>query len=186
MNLYENSRMDFYSKLVDQISLSSGKNLYDKNNRVTRMVFLGLPKEKIKAYLMQNSIFRANLESLENSMQVTDPIEKASLLRFKDFYDSLNNLQDLEKTPDYYSDVATRIEKSYPNAKEAISLTKAGAKPKDIFDSLNKDEKWADDAWDYMTKGDVEVPKVNQRKKWATFRQIVDAVNDLHLLNSQK
>lgn len=186
MNVYENSRMNFYSKLVDQISVSSGENLYDKNNRVTKMIFLGLPKEKIKSYLMQNSIFRANLESLENSMQITNPIEKAALIRFKDFYEALDGLEDLEQIPDYRSDIASRLEQSYPTATEAISLTKSGADPEDIFSALNKDEKWSDDSWDYMTRADVEIPKYSQRQKWARFRQIIDSINDLHVLNNQK
>lgn len=176
------SRYDFLFYLSNQVSINTSESLYDKSGTLSRAVLLGIPKAKIEEFLNKNSIYQTNLELMKNTSLVTDPIEKAKLLDFKDFYDSLQALEDSDTKVSLRQEVADRISK-YKDSEGALLALDEGEPPKEIFTALKQSEDWKQDARDFLSRSYVDLPSRSQRAGWIAFNETVELIKDLKHLN---
>lgn len=176
------SRYDFVAALADQVSMNTGEPMYDKKGTAARAALLGLPKEKIKKFLEKDTMFTFNRDLLKNSGEVTDPIEKARLLSFKDFYESVESMKDPDEMVFLREEVIDRISE-YENTEQAVMAVEQGESPKEIFAALTNSEQWKEDARDFITRDYVELPSKSQKAKWIKFQEIINLINDLKALN---
>lgn len=179
MDSYLESRYNFVSELSEQTSLTSGESLYDKKGTISRAALLGIPKSQIEKVLEKNTIFRANKNLMSDSSAIVDPIEKAQLLKFKDFYQSLVDMEDLEEKVTIRKVVSERLSSKYSDIDAALFELDNGGSAKDIFDALLESPKWKDHAGDYLSKEYVELPAQKKRIQWSEFKEIVDLINDI-------
>lgn len=179
MDSFLESRYDFVAALADQISLSTGESLFDKKGTATRAALLGMPKSKIEEFLDKNRIFKMNKNLMENSSSISDPFEKAQILKFKDFYETLTNMEDSEEKFNLRSEISSRLNARYSDIDSALLEVEGDGDAQSIFDALMDSPKWRDDASDYVTRDYVDLPSKKQRMKWIAFREIIDLINDL-------
>lgn len=177
-----NSRYDFVNYLNSQVSLNTSEPLYKRTATATRAALLGVAKSEIEKLLKEDPRFISNMELMENSSLVTDPFEKAQVLEFRDFYNSLQAMQDLEKPTSIRSELSDRLSK-YSDADSALYELQNDGTPKEIFEALKDSAAWKEDAQDFTTRDYVDLPNSKQLAKWADFGEIVDLINDLKYLN---
>lgn len=176
------SRYDFVAALADQVSMNTGEPLYDTKGTAARAALLGISKSKIKQFLEKDKMFSFNKNLLEDSEQITDPIEKARLLSFKDFYETLDAMEDPDQRVSLKEEIIDKISE-YKDSERAIMLVDDGATPKEIFSALTDSEQWKEDARDFITRDYVDLPSKRQKNRWSDFQEIVDLINDLKALN---
>jgi hypothetical protein len=179
MDSFLESRYDFIAALSDQVSLSTGESLFDKKGTASRAALLGMPKSKIEEFLNKNRIFKMNKNLMEDSSLILDPFEKAQILKFKDFYETLVNMEDSEEKFNLRSEISSRLSAKYSDIDSALLEVEGGGDARAIFDALMDSPKWRENASDYVTKDYVDLPSKNQRMKWAKFKEIIDLINDL-------
>lgn len=177
-NSFMDSRFNFVSALSEQISVNTGEELYDKKGTFARAALLGISKQKISEALEKNKTYSQNKALLENSAEVTDPFEKAQLLLFKDFYQTVQALEDPESPVSLKEEVIALLSK-YDNIEAAALEIENGSSPKEIFAALTQSEKWKSDARDFKTRDYVELPSKRQKEKWTEFHYLISLINDL-------
>jgi hypothetical protein len=173
---YYNSRDAFLDSLNQQVSLSTGTNLYDLDKKITRMVLRDDTKEKIKSALMRNSIFKSNIELLNSEPE--DVYEGINKIRFEEFYQALEEMEDPKEEPNY-REVAVELISKYDEDEKIAALINKGETSYAILKALDDVPSWAADLRDYMTRSDVEVPRPQQTSKWQNFKSTVEALLDL-------
>ena len=178
-NDFLESRYDFVAALAEQNSMNTGESLYDKKGTISRAALMGISKDKIAEVLDKNRIFKQHLNLLEDSSTVTDPIEKARLLEFKDFYETLKNMEDPDQKVSLRSELSSVLNDKYDDIDSALYEVDNDGTPREIFDALLENEKWKEDARDYLTRDYVDLPTKRQRERWSDFKKIVDMINDL-------
>lgn len=173
---YYSSRDAFLDLLDEQVSLSTDYSLYDTDGKITRMVNRGDSRERIEEELLKNSIFKANLESINETP--SDPFEAAAQLRFKDFY---QGLKDIVNTPEEvnYREAASELVEPYDNTGVVDELINTGASSYQVLKALEASPLWMEHLQDYLTSRDVELPSDDQRTRWAKFYEVVESVRDL-------
>lgn len=181
-NNFINSRFNFIASLSDQVSVNTGEELYDKKGTLSRAALLGISKDKIVKALEKNKTYLQNKSLLEDSSQITDPFEKAQLLLFKEFYQTVEDLEDPEVPISLKEEIIDLLSK-YDNIEAAALEIEKGSNPKDIFIALTDSQSWKEDARDFQTKDYVELPTKSQKSKWAEFKYVVDLINDLKTFN---
>ena len=179
---YLDSRYAFVTYLSSQVSVNTSKPLYKKTATATRAALLGVAKSEIKKLLEKDPRFISNMELMSDSSLITDPFEKAQILEFRDFYDSLQAMQDLEKPTSIRQELSDRLAK-YSDADSALYELESGGTPKEIFEALKDSATWREDAQDFTTRDSVDLPNSRQITKWAAFSEIIDLINDLKHLN---
>lgn len=173
---YYNSRDAFLDSLDQQISLNTGTNLYDSDNKITRMVLRNDTKEKIKAALMKNSIFKSNMELLNSEPEgVYEGINK---IRFEEFYQNLEDMEDPKQEPNY-REVAVEMVSKYDKDGKITSLINRGESARSILKALDSIPEWGEALRDYMTRLDVDLSRPEQDAKWAEYARTVEAIKDL-------
>ncbi len=177
------SRYDFLFNLYGQTSINTGKSLFDPKGRVARAALYGLSKDAIEGLLKKSKLFRDHVELAKDTSVITDPIEKARILLFKEFYESLQAIKDAEKPATLRDELEARITESYPDAAEAVFDIRNGKDPKEIFETLKQSKSWNAAAEDYMTRDYVELPSPQQISRWAEFSETIDLINDLKYVN---
>jgi hypothetical protein len=173
---YYNSRDAFLDSLNQQVSLNTGTNLYDSDKKITRMVLRDDTKEKIKSALMKNSIFKSNMELLNSEPE--DVYEGINKIRFEEFYQALEDMEDPKEEPNY-REVAVELLSKYDENGKIAALINKGETSYDILKALDDVPAWSDDLRDYMTRADVEVPRSEQMSQWQDFKSVIEAVMDL-------
>lgn len=179
---YLTSRYDLVSLLADQVSVNTSNPLYDKNGTLSRAILAGVSKADIEQFLGKNKIYTTNVELMDNTSLVTDPIEKAKLLDFKDFYESLQRLQDPDTIVSFRRIVADRIS-SYKDSDSALFTIEEGGSPKEIFEALKDSEEWKDYSRDFLSRNYVDLPSREQIVKWTDFGETINYIKDLKHLN---
>ncbi len=177
-NNFMDSRFNFVSALSEQISVNTGEELYDKKGTLARAALLGISKQKIEQALEKNKTYVQNKELLKNTAELTDPFEKAQLLLFKDFYESVQAIKDPETPVSLKEEIVALLSK-YDNIESAALKIESGASPKEIFSALTDSEGWKSDARDYKTRDYVELPSKRQKEKWTEFHYLISLINDL-------
>ena len=71
--------------------------------------------------------------------------------------------------------------KIYDTDGQIAATIRSGAGSRIIFDFLKQNLKWNDDAWDFLTRTDVEIPRGVQKQKWSSFELTLYAINDLDI-----
>lgn len=178
-----NSRYDFVNYLNNQVSLNTSEPLYKRTATATRAALLGVAKSEIEKLLKEDPRFISNMKLMENSSLVTDPFEKAQILEFRDFYDSLQAMQDLERPTSIRQELSDRLSAKYSDVDSALYELQNDGTPKEIFEALKDSASWREDADDFTTRDYVDLPDSRQLAKWAAFSEIVDLINDLKYLN---
>jgi hypothetical protein len=173
------SRYDFIAALAEQVSINTGESLLDKKGTAARAALLGIPKSSIENLLNKNRTFKINKNLMENTSSVSDPFEKAQILKFKEFYETLNNMQDLSEKVTLRGEISLRLRDRYSDIDSVLLEVEGEGTAREIFDALMENPKWRDDASDYVTRDYVDLPSKIQRQKWSDFEDIVDLVNDL-------
>jgi hypothetical protein len=173
---YYASRDAFIDTLNQQVSLSTGTNLYDLDGKITRMALRGDSREKIRAALMKNSIFKANTRLVDAEPE--DVFEAATKIRFEEFLVSLEEVIDLKSDPDYRETAIDLISK-YDENGQIAELINSGTDSYSILKALDEVPAWAADLRNYITRGDVEISRPEQEDGWLGFAEVVDAIKDL-------
>jgi hypothetical protein len=173
------SRYDFVGSLAEQVSINTGESLFDKKGTAARAALLGLPKSSIENFLNKNRTFKMNKNLMGDTSSVSDPFEKAQILKFKEFYETLSNMQDLDEKITLRGEISARLRDRYSNIDSALLEVEGEGTAREIFDALMDSPKWRDDASDYVTRDYVDLPSKAQREKWIYFKNIVDLINDL-------
>lgn len=176
MNDYYSSRDAFIEELAKQTSLATGDNLYDRDNRISRMALRGDTKEAIKAALMKNSIFKANYESA--GVEAEDVFDGISKLRFAEFNEALESIVDPKSEPNYRA-TAIELVASYDPEGAITNLIEGGATAYETLKALDGVPAWSADLADYMTRSDVDLPSDDQIARWSSFHKTVAAIKDL-------
>ena len=179
---YLTSRYDLISLLADQVSMSTSEPLYDKNGTLSRAILAGISKADIEKFLSKHKIYTTNVELISNTSLVTDPIEKANLLVFKDFYEAVQNVQDPDNAVSFRRTVADRIS-SYKDSDGALLVIEEGGSPKEIFEALKDSEQWKDHSRDFLSRSYVDLPSREQILKWTDFGETVNYIKDLKHFN---
>lgn len=175
---FMDSRFNFVSALSEQVSVNTGEELYDKKGTFARAALLGISKKKISEALEKNKTYAQNKALLENSAEVTDPFEKAQLLLFKDFYQTVEALEDPETPVSLKEEILALLSK-YDNIEAASLEIENGSSPKEIFAALTQSEQWKNDARDFKTRDYVELPSKSQKQRWTEFNYLISLINDL-------
>lgn len=177
---YNESRMSFIGALSTQTSPVTGEDLFDPKGSITRMATRGETKERIQEELEKMSVFNTYVEKMKNP-ETDDPMEKYMIDGFADFYETLEKLENPEKEASLREEVAKLILSKYADAKKAADLALASGSATEIFNALDEVPAWTNDAKNYLTRGDVEIPTDRQKFSWAKFSEIVDNINDIDL-----
>jgi len=180
---YGNSRTIFGAELISQVSPITGENLYDPDGFITRMNYRGEPKSLIEQKLMEDSMFKANLEKMKEGPETDDPLEKYMIDGFATFYEALQNLKNPEEPVDVRNYVSELLSEEYPNAEKAQKLIKEGEPALKVFEALDEDLAWKQDAVDYMTRMDIDIPTDRQKSRWVKFMNMTHHINDLSRYN---
>lgn len=176
------SRFNFIGYLSEQVSINTGESLYDKNGTIARAALMGVPKTKIESLLNDNAMFRENVELSRDTSVISDPIQKARALQFRDFYEALLDMED-PTNPVSVSSIVAEMLSGYSDVEDALYEIEHDGSPKDIFDALKKSDDWKEAARDYVTRDYVDLPTKAQRRKWMKFQEALDAIKDLKYLN---
>ncbi len=181
-NDFLDSRYEFVYNLGNQVSINTGKPLYKASNTIARAALLGVAKEEIVRMLENDPTFVANKNLLDNFNSIEDTFEKAKLLDFKDFYESLQAMRDPETPTSIRRELSSVLSK-YQDTDTALYELENGATAKEIFEALKESKSWTEDAQDFLSRGYVELPTNRQRARWLEFGKAVDLINDLKYLN---
>jgi hypothetical protein len=176
------SRYDFISHLDGQVSVNTSESLYDKDGTLTRAALLGISKSEIEELLSKNKLYITNLELFRDSSSVTNPIEEAKLLDFKDFYESLQKMEDPETPVSLRREISNRISR-YKDSDAALFILEEGGTSKEIFDALKESEEWKEESRDYLSKDDVDLPRATQQARWEKFEETINYIKDLKHFN---
>lgn len=176
---YNESRYVFISELASQVSPVTGEQLYDYNGKLTRMAERGEFKERIESELSKDLLYNENVEKMKSGPETADPMEKYMIDGFAEFYDSLQKLENPENPVSARNWIAELLLESYPQAEKAAEMVKSSATPSEVLKELENVPAWNQDAMEYLTRGDVELPTSRQKSRWVKFETMTDHINDL-------
>ncbi len=175
---YESSRLDFLSALDNQGLFNSGKNPYDVYGNLEHMVNRGDSKADIKAYLEKNLFYQSQVDLAEEGNPDGDIAVDIALFKFKSLNDALDALQDPEQAPDFVSDAKKAIA-PYDEDGTVSKQIDRGASSQELLMFLSNNDQWNEDAEDFLTRNDVEMPTIYQEQVWGKFQSILNALKDL-------
>jgi hypothetical protein len=176
---YEYSRDAFLQTLADQhFSSDILKNPYDYDGTISRMVSRGDSRQKISEYLEGNAYFQGQKDLTTIDPADLDLEEQLALSKYMDLVEALNNIVDPEVEPDFVAN-AKELVKPYDQDGTVSELINSGSTSTDIFEKLKENTSWNTDAYDYITRGEVDSSTPAQRARWNDFGAIVFAIKDL-------
>lgn len=178
---YQLSRLNMVAAL-DLFSVAdSADNLVDPSGELEYRIERGDSKEQLKTYLESSTMFQALQES---AAAVSDSEEFDSQLasyKYNQFLDALEELEDSQEQLDFAQTAKENL-KDYDEYGNVSKMIDEGAKSTEIFDALEANSKWVDDAEDFITRDFVDSPRYAQTEKWNNFLRTVNSVKDLDSL----
>lgn len=175
---YESSRLDFLSALDDQGLFNAGKNPYDPYGNLAHMVDRGDSKADIKAYLEKNLFYQSQVDLAKEGNPDNDIAVDVALFKFKSLNDALEALQDPEQAPDFVTAAKEAIAPYDEDGTVSREIDR-GASSQELLMFLSNNDEWNEDAQDFLTRNDVDMPTIYQEQTWGTFQSILNALKDL-------
>ena len=175
---YLDSRQEFLFE-VDN-NTNEGYNPYDLGGKLTRLVNRHSSKAEIEEFLNKNTFF-VSQKDLLNYGEDYDGLDietKLSIYKISNLIKALENIQDPEIPMDFPAIAREKISKYDPEGAIA-DLISSGAKSGEVLEALIGNAEWESDAEDYLTRGDVDMPRNAQKDAWGEFSSILFSIKDL-------
>jgi hypothetical protein len=175
---YLDSRQEFLFE-VDS-NTNEGYNPYDLGGRLTRLVNNHSSKAKIVEFLDKNTFFISQKDLLNygDDYDSLDVETKLSIYKISNLLEALDNIQDPEIPMDFAAIAKEKVSKYDPEGVIA-DLISSGAKSGEVLEALKGNAEWESDAEDYLTKGDVDMPRNAQKDAWGEFSSVLFSIKDL-------
>lgn len=179
LSSYDLSRLNLAAAL-DLFNVEDGDNLLDPSGELGYRIERGDSKNALRAYLEATTMFTALKESV--SVAETDDFDaKLAAFKYNEFVDALEDLEDLEEPVDF-AEIAKENLKDYDEFGNIAKMIDDGSKSTEIFEALEANEKWVEDAEDFLTRDFVDTARYAQTKKWNEFLRTVNSIKDLDTL----
>jgi hypothetical protein len=175
---YDSSRLDFLAALDNQALFNADKNPYDPYGNLEHMVNRGDSKADIKAYLEKNLFYQSQVDLANSGNSDNDVAVGIALFKFKELNDALEALQDPEQAPDFVA-AAKKAIAPYDEDGTVAKEIDRGASSQELLIFLSNHDKWNEDAQDFLTRNDVDMPTIYQEQTWGNFQSILNALKDL-------
>lgn len=176
---YLSSREEFLNDL-DMYKTESGRNPLDMDGKLTRMVNRGDSKDKIADHLNKNLYFQSQRELADEiELLGEEDVElRIAAFKAKSLLESLENMIDPDKAPDFVAAAKAAIE-PYDAEGTIAEIIDNGGVSSDVLYALKDIAKWNDVASDYLTRGDVDYPDSRMLNRWASFKETLNTIKDL-------
>jgi hypothetical protein len=175
---YQLSRLNLAAALGLFNVTESGDNIMDPSGELEYRIERGDSQDSIREFLESSTVFNAFREFTESNPANDDFDSQLVAFKYNELADALDGLKDLDQPLDHVAIAKEKI-KEYDEFENISKLIDSGAKSSEIFDALEANPKWADDASDFITKDFVDSPRYLQTKKWNEFLRTVNSIKDL-------
>jgi len=175
---YQLSRLNLAAALDLFAADESGDNLIDPTGELAYRIERGDSQDDIREFLELSTMFKAFREFTESDPANDDFDSQLVAYKYNELADALDDLENPEEAVNFAS-IAKENLKDYDEFGNIAKLIDEGAKSSRIFEELESNEKWADDASDFMTRDFVDSPRYFQTKKWNEFLRTVNSIKDL-------
>lgn len=182
---YESSRLDFLAALDNQALFNANKNPYDPYGNLEHMVDRGDSKADIKAYLEKNLFYQSQLDLAKEGNPDNDIAVDIALFKFKELNDALEALQDPEQAPDFVTAAKAAIAPYDEDGAVAKEIDR-GSSSQELLMFLSNYDQWNEDAEDFLTRNDVEMPTIYQEGIWNKFQSVLNAIKDLDSIKASE
>jgi hypothetical protein len=174
------SRDNFLQEVYGYTDPDTLVNPFDKGGKLTRMVNRGDSRESITNYLKGNKYFKEqeHLLSTKDTIKEENYDLKIAVFKFEALMESLNGLVDPEVAPDLKAIAKKKIAK-YDADGSIGQMIDSGATSFEVLTSLKDVEQWNTDAYDFITKNDVEIGSKKQHEAWNKFKDVLTSIKDL-------
>jgi hypothetical protein len=175
---YFMSRQEFLFEV--DANTNEGYNPYDLGGKLTRLVDRHSSKAEITEFLDKNTFFKSQKELLNygEDYDSLDVETKVSIYKIRNLLEALDNIQDPE-VPINFAAIAKEKVSKYDLDGSIGILIDSGADSKEIFEALKGNSEFESDAYDYLTRDDVDLPQDYQKASWGEFSEIVFSIKDL-------
>jgi hypothetical protein len=142
------------------------------------MVDRGDSKADIKAYLEKNLFYQSQVDLAKEGNPDNDIAVDIALFKFKELNDALEALQDPEQAPDFVTAAKEAIAPYDEDGTVSREIDR-GASSQELLIFLSNNDEWNEDAQDFLTRNDVDMPTIYQEQTWGKFQSILNALKDL-------
>ena len=178
---YQLSRLNLAAALDLFVADESGDNLLDPTGELGYRIERGDSQDSIREFLELSTMFNAFREFTESDPANDDFDSQLVAYKYNQLADALDDLKDPEE-PINFAATAKEYLKDYDEFGTIAKLIDDGAKSAEIFEALEPNKKWADDASDFITRDFVDSPRYLQTKKWNEFLRTINSIKDLDSL----
>ena len=165
---YQLSRLNLAAALDLFVADESGDNLIDPSGELGYRIERGDSQDSIREFLESSTMFNAFREFTESDPANDDFDSQLVAFKYNELADALDDLKDPEEAPNFAA-IAKENLKNYDDFESIAKLIDSGAKSAEIFEALDSNKKWSDDASDFITRDFVDSPRYAQSKKWNEF-----------------
>ncbi len=178
---YDLSRLNLVAALDMFVINGDEGNLLDPTGELAYRIERGDSIEQIRRYLESSTMFTALREFAEAKPENDDFDSQLVAFKYNELSDALDDLVDLEE-PINFAEIAKNNLKEYDEFGSIAKMIDEGAKSTEIFDALDSNAKWIEDASDFLTRDFVDTARYAQSKKWNEFLATVNSIKDLDTL----
>jgi len=178
---YQLSRLNLAAALDLFAADESGDNLIDPTGELEYRIERGDSQDSIREFLESSTMFNAFREFTESDPANDDFDSQLVAYKYNELADAIDDLKDPEE-PLNFAAIAKENLKDYDEFENISKLIDGGAKSAEIFEALEANKKWTDDASDFITRDFVDSPRYLQTKQWNEFLRTVNSIKDLDSL----
>ncbi len=181
LSAYDLSRLNLVAVLDMFVADEGEGNLLDPSGELEYRIERGDSQDQIRELLEGSTVFKAMRDFAQSNPANDDFDSQLVAFKYNELADALDDLKDLEE-PVNFAEIAKDRLKDYDEFGNIAKMIDDGAKSPEIFDALDANSKWSEDADDFLTRDFVDSPRYAQYAKWNEFLRTVNSIKDLDTL----